>query len=102
MSWSAVAVAERGRCSITAISPKISPGPKLGKDAPGAGADEAGNFHQPVFDKINAIAGIVFAENLTAGGEMPFLGDKTQCLQFIAAQIAEQSRWIPARPQPAL
>ena len=67
------------------------PGTKLGKDMPVAVADEAGNFHQPVLDKIDAIAGIVFMENLGLGGEMPFLGDKAQRLQFIAAQIAKQS-----------
>ena len=39
------------------------PGAKLGKDAPGVGADEAGNLHQPVLDKIDAIAGIGFMEN---------------------------------------
>jgi hypothetical protein len=67
------------------------PGAKLGKDAPGAGADETGNFHQPIFDEIDAIAGIVFVENFTTGGKMPFLGDKAQGLQFVAAQIAKQS-----------
>jgi len=67
------------------------PGAKLGKDAPGAGADETGNFHQPIFDEIDAIAGIVFMEYFTTGGKMPFLGDKAQRLQFVAAQIAKQS-----------
>jgi hypothetical protein len=67
------------------------PGAKLGKDAPGAGADETGNFHQPVFHKIDTIAGIIFVENFTTGGKMPFLGDKAQRLQLVAAQIAKQS-----------
>jgi len=30
-------------------------------------------------------------ENFTTGGKMPFLGDKAQRLQFVAAQIAKQS-----------
>jgi hypothetical protein len=30
-------------------------------------------------------------ENFTTGGKMPFLGNKAQRLQFVAAQIAKQS-----------
>ena len=30
-------------------------------------------------------------EYFTTGGKMPFLGDKAQRLQFVAAQIAKQS-----------
>ena len=63
-------------------------GPELGKH-PAAGADEAGNGHQPVLDEINAVAGVAFAENPALGGKMPFLGDKPQCLQFIAAQTTK-------------
>ena len=81
---------------------KNFPGPKPGKDAPAAGTDDAGNFHQPVFDKIDAIAGIVFMENLTAGGKMPFLGDQAQRLQFVAAQIAKQGNGFQRGHQCAL
>ena len=76
------------------------PGPELGKDMPVAVADEAGNFHQPVLDEINAVAGVAFMENLGLGGKMPFLGDKPQGLQFIAAQIAKQSNGFKRNHEP--
>ena len=78
------------------------PGAKLGKDAPDAGPNKAGNFHQPVFDEIDAVAGIIFMENFTTGGKMPFPGDKPQCLQLVAAQIAEQSYGFKRGHQRAL
>ena len=59
---SAAAVAERGRSSMTAISPKISPGPsreKTRRSLPLTGR----YFHQPVFDEINAVAGLRLPEN---------------------------------------
>ena len=65
-------------------------GTELGKDPPGVGADQAGDFHQPVLDEINAVAGVAFAGKFPAGGEMPFLGDPAQGLQFVGVQIAEQ------------
>ena len=61
---------------------------KPGKNPPGAGA--GGNFHQPVFHEINAVAGRALAENFLAGGEAAFLGDALQRLQLGRIQVPEQ------------
>jgi hypothetical protein len=53
-------------------------------------ADNAGDFHKPVFDEINAVAWIAFAENFLIGGQPPFPGDEPKCLQFLAVKAAEK------------
>ena len=36
---------------------------RAGKRRAGCRADQAGDFHQPVLDEINAVAGVAFVEN---------------------------------------
>jgi hypothetical protein len=56
----------------------------------GVAADQSGYFHQPIFDKINTIAGSTFPKNVTAGGELPFLRHRPQSLQSPVIETAEQ------------
>jgi len=66
------------------------PGAELGKDAPGAGTDETGNFHQPVFDEIDAHCRDRLRGKFHNRRQNAVPGDKTQRLQLVAAQIAKQ------------
>ena len=66
------------------------PGAEPGKDPPGVAAHPSGNLDRPFLYKINPVAGRTLAEDFRAGGELPFLRDKPQRLQFLLREITEQ------------
>ena len=78
-----MAVAERGWFSITAISPKISPGPSCENTRCSFPSTKCAISTRPSLDDIDAIARVAFAKNFPPGGELPFLGDAAQALQFV-------------------
>ncbi len=64
---------------------KNFPRTELRKDMANFLARQMHNFDQALFDDINAVAHVAFAQNLRAKGELPFASNTTQTLQFIRA-----------------
>ena len=73
-----------------------------GKNAARAGIDAAENFHQSALDEIKAVTGIALAENFVAGGQVPFLRDEPQRLEFGAVQTAEERDRFEGDHKPTL
>ena len=93
-----IAMAERGAGLDDGHFAENFPGAELGKDSPGVAAPPSGNFHQPFLDKINAVAGRAFAENLRAGGEGRSCVMRRKPAIPRAIKIAEQGDGLQVRP----